>query len=148
MITPEEKHLSTTQFKESLLELLDAIRGSEFSGVCLLIDDAEYIVQQKWGNDAWSFLRALVDDSSIRSLLGLYLSGYRNLHDYQQTVGSPLLSIADIHWLDAFTDAEATILINKRYNEEGKEITESDRIKLIEWGGCHPYLTHNSSDSF
>ena len=92
-----ERRLNNDSFRVAFLNTTEELRKLNFQGVCFLIDGAEFIVRQNWATDAWAYLRGLKDtDTAIKPLLGLLLSGYRDLKEYQQRVGSPLLNIAEI----------------------------------------------------
>jgi hypothetical protein len=105
-------------------------------------DGAEFIVRQEWANDAWSYLRGLKDtDTAINPFLGFCFSGYRDLKDYQQRVGSPLLNIADVEWLGTLTESNTRSLIVQRSQNEGVPLTESGYNTILDWAGYHPYLT-------
>ncbi len=140
-----EKRLNNDNFRLAFLKTIEELRKLNFQGVCFLIDGAEYIVRQTWATDAWSYLRGLKDtDIAIKSSLGLLLSGYRDLKEYQQRVGSPLLNIAEIEWLAALSDTETKELISDRAALENISLNEEQITSIIEWSGCHPYLTQQS----
>ena len=114
----------------------------QFEGVCFLLDETEFVVRQKWANNAWSYFRGLKDtDTALKPFLGFVLAGYRDLRDYQQEVGSALFNIAEVKWLTPLTEPETQALINYRTLEEGIPITEKGVATIIDWTGCHPYLT-------
>ncbi|GAB1543891.1 hypothetical protein NUACC21_65670 [Scytonema sp. NUACC21] len=137
-----EKRLNNDSFRLAFLKTTEELRKLNFQGVCFLIDGAEFIVRQSWATDAWSYLRGLKDtDTAIKSCLGLLLSGYRDLKEYQQRVGSPLLNIAEIEWLAALTENETKELIGDRAEQEKISLSEPKLTSVIEWSGCHPYLT-------
>jgi hypothetical protein len=137
-----EKRLPHDDFRKALLETIAELRGWQFDGVCFLLDGAEFVVSQNWGNDAWSYLRGLKDtDTALKPFIGFLLSGYRNLKDYQQAVGSPLLNIAEVDWLTTLTLAETQALITQRGQAETLQLSETDQKTVIEWAGGHPYLT-------
>jgi hypothetical protein len=139
----KEFRLNHEDFRHDLLGEINKLQKKAFNGVCFLVDGAEFIVRQEWANDAWSYLRSLMDsDCGLRSVLGLYLSGYRNLKEYQQKVGSPLLSISELQWLKPLEDSEIKLLIAHRCEEEGISLNEDDLNDVITMSGGHPYLTH------
>lgn len=140
-----EKRLNNDDFRFAFLKTTEELRKLKFQGVSFLIDGAEFIVRQTWATDAWSYLRGLKDtDIAIKSSLGLLLSGYRDLKEYQQRVGSPLLNIAEIEWLSPLTEEETKKLICDRANKENISLTENTIAEIIELSGCHPYLTQQS----
>lgn len=136
------RKLENDAFRKAFLQTIDELRKNQFEGVCFLIDEAEFVVSQSWANDAWSYFRGLKDsDMAIHPFLGLVISGYRALKAYQQDVGSPLYNIADPEWLRVLTEEEIQELIEQRgCDEKLKLIQLSDT--LIEYAGCHPYLTN------
>jgi Sugar-specific transcriptional regulator TrmB len=137
-----DRSLIHEDFRQDLLKIIKQLQQKQFTGVCFLLDGSEFIVSQDWANDAWSYLRALKDtDTAIKPFVGFILSGYRDLKDYQQTVGSPLLNIAEVEWLGTLTESETRSLIAYRSQEEKISLTESEVDRIIEWAGCHPYLT-------
>lgn len=140
-----ERRLNNDSFRLAFLKTTEELRKLNFQGVCFLIDGAEFIVRQNWATDAWSYLRALKDtDTAIKPILGLLLSGYRDLKEYQQKVGSPLLNIAEIEWLTPLSDQETKELIGDRAEQEKISLSEENVISVMEWSGCHPYLTQQS----
>lgn len=143
VINPDNNQkLENDDFRNAFLQTIDELRKFKFEGVCFLIDEAEFVVSQSWANDAWSYFRGLKDsDMAIHPFLGLVISGYRALNAYQQDVSSPLYNIADLEWLSVLTEEEIQKLIERRSRDEKlKLIQVSDT--LIEYAGCHPYLTN------
>lgn len=137
-----DRTLIHEDFRQDLLRLIKQLNRKQFTGVCFLLDGAEFIVSQDWANDAWSYLRALKDtDTALKPFIGFVLSGYQDLKDYQQKVGSPLLNIAEVEWLGTLTETEARSLVAYRSQEEKILLSEEEVDRVIEWAGCHPYLT-------
>lgn len=137
-----DRSLIHEDFRQDLLKIIKQLQQKQFTGVCFLLDGSEFIVSQDWANDAWSYLRALKDtDTALKPFVGFILSGYRDLKDYQQAVGSPLLNIAEVEWLGTLTESETRSLIAYRSQEEKILLTEAEVDRVIEWAGCHPYLT-------
>jgi len=137
-----ERSLVNEDFREDLLKLIEQLQKRKMNGICFIIDGAEFIVKQDWANDCWSYLRALKDtDTAIKPFVGFLLSGYRDLKDYQQRVGSPLLNIAEVNWLAPLTETETRTLINCRSQEERITLTAGEINCIVEWAGGHPYLT-------
>ncbi|OUL20173.1 hypothetical protein BV378_30740 [Nostoc sp. RF31YmG] len=140
-----EKRLNNDSFRLAFLKTTEELRKLNFQGVCFLIDGAEFIVKQTWANDAWAYLRGLKDtDTAIKSCLGLLLSGYRDLKEYQQRVGSPLLNIAEIEWLAPLSEEDTKKLISDRAEQENIPLNDDQITSIIEWSGCHPYLIQQS----
>ncbi|WP_200817526.1 hypothetical protein, partial [Calothrix rhizosoleniae] len=139
------KGLNNDSFRLAFLKTTEELCQMNFQGVCFLIDGAEFIVRQPWATDAWSYLRGLKDtDIAVKSALGLLLSGYRDLKEYQQRVGSPLLNIAEIEWLTALSKEDTTKLICDRAEQENVSLSEAEISEIIKLSGCHPYLTQQS----
>jgi hypothetical protein len=137
-----DRTLIHEDFRQDLLKIIKQLQQKQFTGVCFLLDGSEFIVSQDWANDAWSYLRALKDtDTALKPFVGFILSGYRDLKDYQQAVGSPLLNIAEVEWLGTLSESETRSLIAYRSQEEKILLTEAEVDRVIEWAGCHPYLT-------
>ena len=137
-----ERKLNHEDFRKALLQTIQELQECQFEGVCFLLDEAEFIVSQNWANDAWSYLRGLKDtDTALKPFIGFLLSGYRNLKDYQQAVGSPLLNIAEIEWLTTLSKSETRELILQRSQSDNIPLTEEQIELVIKWAGCHPYLT-------
>jgi hypothetical protein len=140
-----ERRLNNDSFRLAFLKTIDELRKLNFQGVCFLIDGAEFIVRQNWASDTWSYLRGLKDtDTAIKPFLGLLLSGYRDLKEYQQRVGSPLLNIAEVEWLAPLSDEETKKLIGDRAEQEKIHLSDEQIISVLEWSGCHPYLTQQT----
>ncbi|HEY9834676.1 MAG TPA: helix-turn-helix domain-containing protein [Stenomitos sp.] len=138
----QERCLVQEDFRQDLLAIIKQLQKHEFEGVCFLFDGAEFIISQDWANHAWSYLRGLKDmDTAISPFLGLVLSGYRDLKNYQQRTGSPLLNIAKVEWLSLLTKSEIRTLIARRCENEQIQLTEQVVNAVIAWAGCHPYLT-------
>lgn len=132
----------TLRFKSLIKNTIQAVNSTGYQGICLLMDEADTVVNKDWADRAWSFFRGVKDtDPVLRNKLGLILSGYRSLNDYRQKVGSPLRNIADITWLTPLTEAETKELIHMRSDEEQLTLTSTEIADLIKWTGCHPYLT-------
>ncbi|NEO88487.1 MAG: ATP-binding protein [Spirulina sp. SIO3F2] len=137
-----DRELTHEDFRQALLNFIKALRKKGFSGLCLMFDNADFIVKQDWSNDAWSYFRGLKDtDTAIKPFLGLILSGYRNLKDYQQQVGSPLLNIAEIDWVGVLEEKAAHTLIEQRCKDEHLELIPEEIGWVKELSGLHPYLT-------
>jgi succinate dehydrogenase flavin-adding protein (antitoxin of CptAB toxin-antitoxin module) len=136
-----EKQLDHNEFRKAFLKTVADLQDIGFKGVCYLLDGADFIVGQDWANDVWSYLRGIKDtDTSIKPFLGLCFTGYRNLKEYQQAVGSPLLNIAEVLWLSNLTDLETLDLIKHRCEYEHASLTEEQKIRVVEWSGKHAYL--------
>jgi hypothetical protein len=137
-----ERRLIHDDFRQALLKTNDELQKWNFEGVCFLLDEAEFIVRQTaWADDAGGYFRGLKDnDTALSPFFGLLLSGYRDLKKYQQKVGSPLLNIAKVEWLNVLTDADTRQLIDHRSCEEEVSLNKVTS-KIIEWAGNHPYLT-------
>jgi hypothetical protein len=137
-----EHRLTHEDFRLALLRELKKLYTWQFEGICFLLDEVEFIVRQPWANDAWSYFRGLKDtDTALRSSLGLLLSGYRDVKEFQQRVGSPLLNIAELEWLSPLDESEARQLIARRTEDEQLPLCEEDIVAVIDWAGRHPFLT-------
>ena len=143
LASPESSQgLSREQFEQKLSGAIAKLRQRGLEGVCFLCDSAEFIVSQDWANDAWSYFRWLKDmNTAIAPFLGIVLSGYRDLKDYQQKVGSPLLNIAEVEWLGPLSESATRDLLLHRSQLEQVRLSQEDVEMLLTWGGCHPYLT-------
>ena len=135
--------LTRYEFRRAIINSCDDLQEWNFEGVCFLIDEAEFVVRQAdLANSAWGYFRSLCDDDvAVAPRLGLILTGYRNLNEYQQQVGSPLLNIAHKRWLTTFTLDEAKELIVRRADGERIELTVNDINLIIKLTGGHPFLT-------
>jgi hypothetical protein len=132
-------------FRRQLSRRIARLRQWQFEGVCFLLDEAEFIVRQPWANAAWSYFRGLKDtDTALKPFVGLLLSGYRDVKEYEQRVGSPLLNIASVEWLAPLREAETRALMARRSEDERAQLREEDRLAVLEWAGCHPYLTQQT----
>ena len=156
----QERRLVQDDFRHILSRSIEELREDlHFDGVCFLLDEAEFVVIQEWGDDAWSYLRGIKDsDRSLKSLFGVLLSGYRGLKNYEQEVGSPLSNIADIHWLCSLSESETRNLITFRATQEQIKLNDNGIPHILEVTGCHPFLVqqflnilfdcHHSHQSF
>ncbi|MBD2094459.1 ATP-binding protein [Trichocoleus sp. FACHB-591] len=139
----KERRLIHEDFRQDFLKIVKKLQEKKWLGVCFLLDGSEFIVNQPWANNAWSYLRSLKEttNTAIEPFLGLLLSGYRDLRDYQQKVGSPLLGISELSWLSPFEEVETKNLIGYRCSKEKISLSEEMINGIIYWAGCHPYLT-------
>jgi len=136
------RQLDNEDFRQALLKTIEELRKWEFEGICFLLDEAEFIVRQEWANDAWSYFRGLKDnDTALKPFLGLLLSGYRDVKEYEQRVGSPLLGIAEVVWLSQLSEPETRKLIAHRIKTEKRALDENDIAAVVNWAGGHPFLT-------
>jgi hypothetical protein len=136
-----ERSLESDDFREALLATIKELRDEDFSGVCFLLDEAEFIVRHDWANDACSYFRGLKDtDTALKSYFGLILSGYNGVRDYQQKVGSALYNIADIDWLPPLSELETKGLNIHRGTAEKLHLRESEIALVLDWSGGHPFL--------
>lgn len=143
-----EQELINDDFRWAFLKTLEELQSDNFSGVCFLLDEAEFILRQDWADDAWSYFRGLKDsDTALKPFLGLLLSGYRNVKEYEQRVGSTLLNISRINWLPVLTEEETKALISCRSADEAIALSEEAVAAILEWAGGHPYLIQQAINS-
>ncbi|MDJ0900574.1 MAG: hypothetical protein QNJ55_17365 [Xenococcus sp. MO_188.B8] len=135
-----ERRLIHDDFLLAFLKTVNDLESLKFNGICFLLDGAEFLTSQDWANNAWSYLRGLKSDTAIKPFLGLLLSGYRELKEYQQAVGSQLLNIADIKWLSPLTALEMEEIIECRVRKESIELSKKNLAVIRAWSGAHPYL--------
>ena len=131
--------MSHEEFRRNLGETVAEMRA-DFNGVVFLFDEAEYVVSQTWADNAWSYLRGQKDTSDLSPYLGLVISGYRGVDEYQQKVGSALRDIAVVTWLDVLSPRDARSLMHARAAGESVALTEDETELLQEWSGNHPFL--------
>jgi len=149
-----ERRLIKEDFKRELLKKLSDLRQNNFNGVCFILDGAEFITRQEsWAGDACSYFRGLKDfDRDIRPFFGIILSGYREVKEYQQKIGSKLLNISDVRWLNALSHSEIDRLITQRKQHENIPLSDEGVTLVKELTGGHPYLVQQIlsfiSDSF
>ncbi len=138
-----ERQLNHDDFRQALIATIEELHKMGFEGVCFLLDEAEFIVNQPWSNDAWGYIRGIKDtDTALKPFLGFVLSGYRTLKEYHQRVGSPLVDIAEVNWLSPLSNVEVAELISYRVKDEQMPALSQKGISYIcEWAGCHPCLT-------
>ena len=137
-----ERQLIHDDFRHALLRQIRKLSRWQFEGICFLLDEAEFIVRQEWANDTWSYIRGLKDtDTALKPFLGFLLSGYRDVKEYEQRVGSPLLNIARVEWLTPLRESETRQLMESRSEEERLSLSSEDNDLILDWAGGHPYLT-------
>jgi len=139
------RQMDHESFREALIDALREFQNNTifkpFEGICFLLDEAEYIVSCDWSDDAWSYFRGLKDtDTALKSLIGLIISGYRDVKDYHQKIGSALHNISDIHWLTNLSGKEMRLLINQRAKFEGLSFDGNEIQTIQDWSGGHPFL--------
>ena len=134
------EELSDDGFVKALVRTFAELAQWRFEGVCFLIDEAEYVIRHGWAGDAWPYLRSLKDtEMAVSPLLGIVLSGYRDLKEYRQQVGSPL-NIAYVEWLTPLRDSESEALARGRSLREHVQIDDADLAAVQTWAGAHPFL--------
>ncbi|MEJ8850184.1 hypothetical protein [Variovorax rhizosphaerae] len=139
---PEQtRRLVHEDFRHALVNSLSHTRALGFEGVVFILDEAEYIVRKEWANDAWSYIRGLKDtDTALKPLVGLVIAGYRDIAEYTQRVGSPLLNIAEVLWMSTFSKAEHRQLVTLRTNSEGIAIGQEEATAIELLSGGHPFI--------
>ncbi|QLE53970.1 ATP-binding protein (plasmid) [Nostoc sp. C057] len=135
--------LISDDFERIIFKKIESLREKQFNGICFLLDGAEFITRQEsWANNACSYFRALKDsERELRNSLGIFLSGYRELKEYQQAVGSPLLNISEVTWLGNLTEIETIALIKQRQQNENIKLQPEIINNIVKLAGGHPYLT-------
>ncbi|ETX08631.1 MAG: hypothetical protein ETSY2_04255 [Candidatus Entotheonella gemina] len=137
----DDRLMGHDEFREALLNTISELRDKGFEGVIFLLDEAEFVVRKDWANEAWSYFRGLKDnDTALKPFLGFILSGYRDVKEYEQRVGSPLMNIAEIEWLPTLSASDAQALIAQRAEDEGMQLTPDDMALVLALAGHHPYL--------
>jgi len=136
-----DRALEHTDFRTALLDTIKELSGEGFSGVCFLLDEAEFIVRHDWANDACSYFRGLKDtDTALKPFFGIILTGYRGVRDYEQKIGSPLYNIAEIDWLPLLDESPVRELIEHRAKAEGINLAAPEFQLVLDWAGGHPFL--------
>jgi hypothetical protein len=141
LASPETDELSDVAFRETIRRSLDELRELGYGGACFLLDEVEFVVRNQHANEIFSYLRGLKDSSSLKSQLGLVLSGYRGVSEYEQKIGSKLLEIAKLIWLECLTEDETRKLAEFRMTDEDVPLDQSAMDFILKWGGLHPFLT-------
>lgn len=137
-----DRRLINDDFRHALLKTIEELREWKFEGICFLMDEAEFIVAQDWADDAGSYFRGLKDnDTALKPFLGFLLTGYRGIREYSQKVGSPILNIAKVEWLNLLSEQNACDLIAHRTRSEGIGLSNDDYYAILDLAGLHPYLT-------
>lgn len=139
--SPETDELSDVAFRETIRRSLDELRDLGYGGACFLLDEVEFVVRNQHANEIFSYLRGLKDSSSLKSQLGLVLSGYRGVSEYEQKIGSKLLEIAKLVWLECLTEDETRKLAEFRMTAEDVPLDQSAMDFVLKCGGLHPFLT-------
>jgi len=149
VVNPDaDRTLGHDDFREALINTITVVCDLGFDGVLFLLDEADYIVRTPWANHAWSYLRGLKDtDMAIKPFLGVILSGYRDLKEYEQRVGSPLLNISDIRWLGCLKNDEVTALLSHRFRNESYQLTDGDVDVVFTLTGGHPFLVQQVANA-
>jgi hypothetical protein len=134
--------LKTDDFRYILLKSINELRDDlHFNGICFLLDEAEFVVNQTWSNDVWSYIRGIKDsDMALKPFLGFVVSGYKDLKSYKQKIGSPLYNIAEVQWMSPLKIEEGRELITIRQQDEGLKLTEDDIQEQFFLSGLHPFL--------
>ena len=86
----DSKIFDHDSFSVAFLNAADEVKEMGFDGVCFLLDEADFIVRRAWSDEVCGYLRGIKDsDTRLRQLLGLVLTGFRDLRNYRQ------------HWVSA-----------------------------------------------
>lgn len=141
LASPEKDELSDVAFREAIRRSLEELRDLGYGSVCFLLDEVEFVVRSQHANEIFSYLRGLKDSSSLKSQLGVVLSGYRGVSEYEQKIGSKLLEISKLVWLECLTRDETRKLAEFRVTDEGVPLDQSTMDFVLNWGGLHPFLT-------
>ena len=136
----QEKQLDEKNFEQLVSDRLAELRQFGFAGICFLLDGLEVIVKEEWANKTFWYLRGLKSDERFTAAMGLVLSGFKNLKNYQEEVSSPLRNIADIQWLEVLDSDSAKELIDYRKTEEKIQLSYREGTAIQKWAGNHPYL--------
>jgi len=132
--------LSPEDFRTAFQAGMDELQEARFQGVLFLLDEAEYVTSKDWANDAWSHIRGFKDTDPLKAAMGLVISGFRGVLEYQQRVGSPLRNIAQTAWMAGFEPETARKLIVGRFADEDTPLRESDLEFLWNYSGGYPFL--------
>lgn len=139
-----ERRLNNDDFQAAFRSLQKTLENSGFQGVCILLDNADFILSKNWADDFSRYFHGLKNDVNIKDYFGLVLSGYKTLRDYKQQITSPLSAIAIEVLLEPFSNSDIQTLLNHRCRQEQIPLTEKALSFIKELAGCHPYLTHQA----
>lgn len=139
---PEQtRRLVHEDFRQALIKTLDHTRSLGYDGVVFILDEAEYVVRRDWANDAWSYIRGIKDtDTALKPLVGIVIAGYRDIAEYTQRVGSPLLNIAEVSWMSPLTRSEHDALVALRAASECLSIGQAESTAIHLLSGGHPFI--------
>ena len=137
------QQLPHDDFRRQLLRRIARLRQWQFEGVCFLLDEAEFIARQPWANAAWSYSAGLKTPIRPSSPLWDCSCPVIETSRSMSRVGSPLFNIASVEWLAPLREAKK-LLMARRSEDELAQLREEDRLAVLEWAGCHPYLTQQT----
>jgi len=132
--------INADAFRAAIRDGIEDLQERGFRGILFLLDEAGFVTRTDWGNDAWSHIRGFKDTDPLKGLVGLIVSGFRGVLEYQQRVGSPLKNIAKVIWMTDFEGEEANRVIARRFAEEREPIRDGDHAFLRDYSGGHPFL--------
>jgi len=138
-ILPSDKEIQREPFQEALLDVISTTLQKHYDGIVYLIDDVGFFIGKPWWDEAANYIRAVKDNPNIglRSRLGFIFSGFRELKEFYQKVGSKLSEIAVVEPVKCFRQDE----VKEACRERCGEMDEDTIAEVLEYGGCHPFLT-------
>jgi hypothetical protein len=138
---------SVEEFESRLEGALKALRVHGFHGVCFAMDECETLVGQGWWTeDASQMLRFEVESARFRKQLSFIFTGFHELRDHRQNVGSRLMEVAEPNWLAPLESSEVRALVHKRCGK--KRMSDQELAEIEEQAGGHPMLTQRLVSSW
>lgn len=110
--------------------------GAEGRNWCLLLDEADSLVQQAWGASALENLRWLVSNSPSARFASIGLAGGMNLVSRVRSAGSSISNVCTPLALPALSDTDLTSLISLGFPKPKGDLVGAVRS----YAGGHPFL--------
>lgn len=138
-VIPPDGEIQRELFQNILLNIINTALQRYYNGIVYLIDDIGYCIGKPWWDETANYIRAIKDDTSLglRTRLGFIFSGFRELKEFSQKVGSKLSEIAVIEPVKCFNPGE----VKEACQERCSEMDEGMVDEVLEYTGCHPFLT-------
>ncbi len=134
-------------FEGRLEVAIEALRVHGFHGVSFALDECETLVGQDWWTkDASPTLRFEVESATFGKRLSFVFTGFRELRDHHQIVGSRLMDVATSDWLSPLGSSEVRALVHRRCGKRG--VGDQELADVESLAGGHPWLTQRLVSSW
>jgi hypothetical protein len=129
---------SVEEFQTRLEGAIRALRVQGFHGVCFAMDECDPLFGQDWWTEEASAVLRF-ESERLKNRLSFIFTGFRELRDQRQNIGSRLMEVAEQNWLSPLESSEVGALVRKRCGK--KRATDRELAEIEAQAGGHPMLT-------